>query len=34
VRALATERSDPPYALQLYLERRGARWVVTRIGDA
>jgi hypothetical protein len=36
VRAVATvnEGGGPPFALQLYLERRGARWVVTRIGDA
>lgn len=36
VRALAAvkERGGPPYALRLYLEHRGARWVVTRIGDA
>jgi hypothetical protein len=36
VRALATVRArgGPPYPLQLYLERRGSRWVVTRIGDA
>jgi len=35
-RAIATvkERGGPPYPLQLYLECRGARWVVTRIGDA
>jgi hypothetical protein len=36
VRATATgkERGGPPYPLLLYLERRGALWVVTRIGDA
>jgi hypothetical protein len=36
VRAVATvnEGGGPPFALQLYLERRGSRWVVTRIGDA
>jgi hypothetical protein len=36
VRAVATveDGGGPPYALALYLERRGARWVVTRIGDA
>ena len=28
------QRGGPPYALRLYLEHRGARWVVTRIGDA
>jgi hypothetical protein len=35
-RAVATlkDRGDPPYPLQVYLERRGTRWVVTRIGDA
>jgi hypothetical protein len=35
-RAVATlkDRGGPPYPLQLYLERRGTRWVVTRIGDA
>jgi hypothetical protein len=35
-RAVATvkDRGGPPYPLQLYLGRRGARWVVTRIGDA
>jgi hypothetical protein len=35
-RAVATlkNRGGPPYPLQLYLERRGALWVVTRIGDA
>jgi hypothetical protein len=35
-RAAATlkNRGGPPYPLQLYLERRGGRWVVTRIGDA
>jgi hypothetical protein len=35
-RAVATlkDRGGPPYHLLLYLERRGARWVVTRIGDA
>ena len=36
VRTVATveDGDGPPYALALYLERRGARWVVTRIGDA
>jgi hypothetical protein len=36
VRVVATvkPRAGPSYPLQLYLERRGARWVVTRIGDA
>lgn len=36
VRAVATmkDRGGPPYHLLLYLERRGALWVVTRIGDA
>lgn len=35
-RAVATlkDRGGPPYPLRLYLERRGTRWVVTRIGDA
>jgi hypothetical protein len=35
-RAAATlkDRGGPPYPLRLYLERRGTRWVVTRIGDA
>ena len=35
-RAVATlkDRGGPPYPLPLYLERRGALWVVTRIGDA
>jgi hypothetical protein len=35
-RAVATVKqlAGPPYPLRLYLERRGARWVVTRIGDA
>ena len=35
-RAVATlkDRGGPPYPLLLYLERRGALWVVTRIGDA
>jgi hypothetical protein len=35
-RAVATlkDRGGPPYPLQLYLERRDTRWVVTRIGDA
>jgi len=28
------DRGGPPYPLQPYLERRGALWVVTRIGDA
>jgi hypothetical protein len=28
------ERGGTPYPLQPYLERRGALWVVTRIGDA
>ena len=36
VRAIATLQAagGPPYPLLLYLERRGARWLVTRIGDA
>ena len=36
VRAVATlqDAGGPPYPLLLYLERRGARWLVTRIGDA
>jgi hypothetical protein len=35
-RALATvkDQDGPPYALALYLERRGTRWVATRIGDS
>jgi hypothetical protein len=35
-RAVATlkDRGGSPYPLLLYLERRGALWVVTRIGDA
>ena len=35
-RAVATlkDPEGPPYPLLLYLERRGARWIVTRIGDA
>jgi hypothetical protein len=35
-RAAATlkNRGGRPYPLQLYLERRGALWVVTHIGDA
>jgi hypothetical protein len=35
-RAVATlkDRGGPPYQLRLYLERRGALWVVSRIGDA
>jgi hypothetical protein len=35
-RAVATLKdcAVPPYPLQLYLERRRALWVVTRIGDA
>jgi hypothetical protein len=36
VRALATvkDQDGPPYALAPYLERRGTRWVATRIGDS
>ena len=36
VRAIATLQAagGPPYPLLLYLERRGTRWLVTRIGDA
>jgi hypothetical protein len=36
VRAIATLQAagGPPYRLLLYLERRGTRWLVTRIGDA
>jgi hypothetical protein len=36
VRAIATVQvpGGPPYPLLLYLERRGARWLVMRIGDA
>ena len=36
VRAIATLQAagGPPYPLLLYLERRGKRWLVTRIGDA
>lgn len=36
VRAVATlkGRGGLPYLLQLYLERRDGRWVVTRLGDA
>ena len=36
VRAIATLQAagGPPYPLLLYLERRGAGWLVTRIGDA
>jgi hypothetical protein len=36
VRATATlqDAGGPPYSLLLYVERRGARWLVTRIGDA
>ena len=36
VRAIATlqDAGGPRYSLLLYLERRGARWLVTRIGDA
>jgi hypothetical protein len=30
---VSLEPAGPPYPLQLYLERRGARWVVTRIAD-
>jgi hypothetical protein len=35
VRATATlqDAGGPQYTLLLYLERRGARWLVTRIGD-
>jgi len=32
--AILKDRGGPPYPLQLYLERRGALRVVTRIGDA
>ena len=32
--AILQSRGGPPYPLVLYLERRVARWVVTRIGDA
>ena len=36
VRATATlqDAGGPQYTLLLYLERRGAYWLVTRIGDA
>jgi hypothetical protein len=35
VRAVATlqDASGPPYRLSFYLERRGPRWLVTRLGD-
>jgi hypothetical protein len=34
-RAIAIiQDGGPPYRLLLYLERRGSRWLVTRIGDA
>ena len=32
--AILQNAGGPPYPLLLYLERRGARWLVTRIGDA
>jgi hypothetical protein len=32
--AILQSRGGPPYPLVLYLERRGTRWLVTRIGDA
>lgn len=32
--AILQSRGGPPYPLVLYLERRGERWVATRIGDA
>lgn len=32
--AVVRQRAGPPYALWVYLERRGERWLVIRIGDA